>query len=218
MLRGATPQVRRALRSFSSSATNYANVSNIGKQPIQIPPTVTLTPISSPSHVLAVQGPLGTTNIPLHPYTQLEFPEPQVLAVSVENPKEKKQRSMWGLTRTLIQNAIIGMTEGFSTTLYLVGVGYRAAIEDDPLGVRVGWSGKRINMRVGFSHMVFVPIPDHITASIINPTRIAVSCTDKHLLGLFTAKVRSWRPPEPYKGKGIFVGNEQIRIKAVKKK
>ncbi|TCD65112.1 hypothetical protein EIP91_003086 [Steccherinum ochraceum] len=217
MLRGSH-QVRHSLRTFSSSAPHHAHVSNIGKQPIQFPPTVTLTPTTSPSHALAVKGPLGTTSIPLHPYTQLEFPEPQTLAVSVENPKEKKQRSMWGLTRTLIQNAIIGMTEGFSTTLYLVGVGYRAAIEDDPLGNREGWSGKRLNMRVGFSHQVFVPIPDYITATIINPTRIGISCTDKHKLGLFAAKVRKWRPPEPYKGKGIFVGNEQIRIKAVKKK
>ena len=194
-------QLQQTLRSFSSSAVHHAHVSNIGKQPIRFPPTVTLAPTSSPTHALSVTGPLGTTAVPLQPYTKLDFSEPQVLAVSVENPKEKKQRSMWGLTRTLIQNAIIGMTEGFSTTLYLVGVGYRAAIEDDPLGTRAGWSGKRLSMRVGFSHTVFVPIPDYITATIINPTRIGIYCLDKHQLGLFAAKVRSWRPPEPYKGK-----------------
>ncbi|KAH8104561.1 ribosomal protein L6 [Cristinia sonorae] len=211
-------QLRPALRAFSSSAASHAHVSNIGKKPITIPPAVTITSTTSPAHELSIQGPLGTTTIPLHPFTQLSYPEPQQLAVAVEDPKQKKQRSMWGTTRTLIQNAIVGMTEGFNTTIYLVGVGYRAAIEDDPRGVRPGWSGKRLNMRVGFSHMVFVPIPDYITATMINPTRIGVSCTDKQKLGLFAAKVRKWRPPEPYKGKGIFVGNEQIRIKAVKKK
>jgi len=73
-------------------------------------------------------------------------------------------------------------------------------------------------MKLGFSHSVLVPVPAHIKAEVPLPTKIILSCTDKHQLGLFAAKVRKWRPPEPYKGKGIFVGKEQIRIKQVKKK
>jgi large subunit ribosomal protein L6 len=124
-----------------------------------------------------------------------------VVALSVDDATQKKQRSMWGLTRTLINNAIVGMTEGFSVPLYLVGVGYRAALEDDPRGMGDGNSGKRLTMKLGFSHSVFVPIPSHIKAEVPAATKIVLSCTDKHQLGLFAAKVRKWRPPEPYKGK-----------------
>ncbi|EJF63398.1 ribosomal protein L6 [Dichomitus squalens LYAD-421 SS1] len=207
---------RHALRSFSTSASARAGiVSNIGKQPITIPPSVTLS--SSPSEVL-VRGPLGETSVPLMPFLKLADSQPNTLSVSVENPKERKQRSMWGLTRTLIQNAIIGMTEGFTTPVYLVGVGYRAALEPDPRGAGEGRSGQRLNMKLGFSHSVFVSIPDHIKAEVPLPTKIVLSCTDKHKLGLFAAQIRAWRPPEPYKGKGIIVGNERIRMKTVKKK
>lgn len=108
---------------------------------------------------------------------------------------------MWGTTRTLIHNAIIGMTEGFNVPIFLVGVGYRATLEDDPRGTTEGNSGKRLNMKLGYSHSVLVPIPTYIKAEVPLPTKILLSCTDKHLLGLFAAKVRKWRPPEPYKGK-----------------
>jgi len=149
----------------------------------------------------------------------ISFPTPDTLALTVENAEIKKQRSMWGLTRTLIQNAVTGMTQGFTVPLYLVGIGYRAALEADPRGKEVeGSSGMRLNMKLGFSHPVIVPVPEHIKAEVPYPTKIILSCTDKHQLGLFAAKVRKWRPPEQYKGKGIFVGDETIRIKAVKKK
>ncbi|KAK1229871.1 54S ribosomal protein L6 mitochondrial [Marasmius sp. AFHP31] len=110
------------------------------------------------------------------------------------------------------------MTEGFTVPLYLVGVGYRAALEEDPRGTSDGGNGKRLHMKLGYSHSIFVPIPPHIKAEVPTPTKIVVSCTDKHLLGLFAAKIRGYRKPEPYKGKGIFVGDETIRIKSVKKK
>jgi large subunit ribosomal protein L6 len=131
----------------------------------------------------------------------LAFPTPDTVTLSVENAEVKKQRSMWGLTRTLIQNAVTGMTEGFSVPLYLVGVGYRAALESDPRGKCEGMSGMRLNMKLGFSHTVIVPVPDHIKAEVPHATKIVLSCTDKHQLGLFAARVRKWRPPEPYKGK-----------------
>ena len=189
------------LRSFSTTAACRGNggfVSNIGKQPIPFPPSVVLTPSTS---AISVQGPLGTTEVPLHPFMQLKFIEPQVLSIQVEDPTQKKQRSMWGLTRTLISNAIQGMTEGFTTPIYLVGVGYRAALEADPRGQLPGYTGQRLAMKLGFSHSVYVPIPDHIKAAVETPTKIVISCNDKQKLGLFAAKVRSWRPPEPYKGK-----------------
>ncbi|KAK7682339.1 hypothetical protein QCA50_014544 [Cerrena zonata] len=110
------------------------------------------------------------------------------------------------------------MTEGFTTPIYLVGVGYRAALEADPRGQLPGFTGQRLAMKLGFSHSVYVPVPDHIKAVVETPTKIVVSCNDKQKLGLFAAKVRNWRPPEPYKGKGIFVGNERARRKSVKKK
>jgi len=204
-----------AFRSFSSSPLTRVHTSNIGKAPIKFQPSVSFdsTPIR-----LSVTGPLGTTSVPLEPYMTLNFPAPGTLTLSVENAEVKKQRSMWGLTRTLIQNAVTGMTDGFSVPLYLVGVGYRAALEVDPRGKDDGMSGMRLNMKLGFSHPVVVPVPEHIKAEVPYPTKIVLSCTDKHQLGLFAARVRKWRPPEPYKGKGIFVGDETIRIKAVKKK
>ncbi|KAI0304416.1 ribosomal protein L6, alpha-beta domain-containing protein [Multifurca ochricompacta] len=204
-----------AVRTFSSSVVTRGHTSNIGKTPINFQPSVSFKPTPTS---LFVTGPLGTTSIPLEPYMTLDFPTPGTLTLSVENAEFKKQRSMWGLTRTLIQNAVTGMTEGFNVPLYLVGVGYRAALEADPRGKSEGMSGMRLNMKLGFSHPVIVPIPDHIKAEVPHPTKIGLSCTDKHQLGLFAAKVRKWRPPEPYKGKGIFVGDETIRIKAVKKK
>ncbi|KAA1470002.1 ribosomal protein L6 [Dentipellis sp. KUC8613] len=215
MLSRPLQRLASASRVLSTSAVARGHTSHIGKAPIKVPPTITLTPTPTS---LGVKGPLGSTTVPLEPYMTLSNPSPDALALSVENAEEKKQRSMWGLTRTLINNAIVGMTEGFTVPLYLVGVGYRAALEEDPRGKEEGRSGLRLNMKLGFSHSVLVPVPSHIKAEVPNPTKIMLSCNDKHLLGLFAAKVRKWRPPEPYKGKGVFVGNETIRIKAVKKK
>ncbi|KAG6830026.1 hypothetical protein H0H92_002554 [Tricholoma furcatifolium] len=205
----------QAARCFSSSARVLAHVSHIGREPIRVPENVTLTPTPT---ALSIKGPLGSTSVPLQPYMKLAFPEPNMMSVSVEDAEVKVQRQMWGTTRTLISNAITGITEGFTVPLYLVGVGYRAMLEDDPRGSTEGGNGKRLNMKLGYSHLVYVPIPAHIKAEVPSPTKIVISCTDKHQLGLFAAKVRSYRKPEPYKGKGIFVGNEQIRIKSVKKK
>jgi len=201
-------------------------------------------------------GPLGTTSVRLEPYMTLSYqnytlgepagnsPPPQpnpkgkeksidatpALTITVEDKTRRNQRSMWGLTRTLVANSIIGMTEGFLVPLHLVGVGYRAALEPDPRPLRVieregggtPLSGNgppmRLNMKLGYSHSVYVAIPPHIKADVPLPTRIMLFCTDKQKLGLFAAKVRALRKPEPYKGKGIFVGSETVRMKSIKKK
>ncbi|KAG9315895.1 ribosomal protein L6, alpha-beta domain-containing protein [Chiua virens] len=220
------------LRRFSTSARVCGFVSNIGKQPIPIPPNVALT--QSPAS-LSVKGPLGETTVPLESYMQLSFLEPNILSLTVEDGAVKQQRAMWGTTRSLINNAITGMTSGFSKPLYLVGVGYRAALEDDPRGTIAGGNGKRLNLKLGHSHNIFVPIPTYITAEVPSPTKIVLSSTNNVALGHFAAEIRRLRPPEPYKGKvcfvpqhfhfsayriskGVFIGDETIRLKAIKKK
>ncbi|PPR05351.1 hypothetical protein CVT24_007965 [Panaeolus cyanescens] len=205
----------QSIRSFSTTARVCKTISIIGREPIKIPPSVQIT--TSPTNV-TVSGPLGLTSIPLKPYMKLEMSPQSTLSVSVETPKEKEQRQMWGTTRTLISNAVIGMTEGFSVPLYLVGVGYKAALENDPRGTSGGGSGQRLFLKLGHSHPIYVPVPPHIKVEVPTPTKIVLSCTDKQLLGLFAAKIREFRKPEPYKGKGVFIGNETIRIKSVKKK
>jgi large subunit ribosomal protein L6 len=131
----------------------------------------------------------------------LSFPEPKILSLAIEDSNIKRQRSMWGTTRTLISNAIQGVSEGFTVPLYLVGVGFRAALEDDPRGTADGGSGKRLSMKLGYSHNVNVPIPKDIQAEVPAPTKIVLKCTDKQRIGQFAADVRKWRKPEPYKGK-----------------
>ncbi|KDR82683.1 hypothetical protein GALMADRAFT_88227 [Galerina marginata CBS 339.88] len=209
------PPVAHLARCFSSTTRICKNVSIIGREPITIPSSVTISP--SPTEV-TITGPLGSTAIPLKDYMKIELPSQERMKLSVEKSTEKLQRQMWGTTRTLISNAITGMTEGFTVPIYLVGVGYRVALEEDPRGTTDGGNGRRLNMKLGYSHSVLVPIPSHIKAEVPSATKIVLFCTDKHLLGLFAAKIRGYRKPEPYKGKGVFVGNETIRIKSVKKK
>ncbi|KAJ7069794.1 ribosomal protein L6 [Mycena amicta] len=206
--------IARHLRIFTAQQRAGVHLSHIGSKPIPIPANVSFatTPTS-----IAVTGPLGTTTLPLFPFVTIAE-SPSELLVTVQDAEIKQQRQMWGTTRTLIANAITGMTQGFTVPLFLVGVGYRAAMEEDPRGTADGGNGRRLNMKLGYSHSVFVPIPPHITADVPLPTKITLFCTDKHLLGLFSAKVQSLRKPEPYKGKGIFIGNETRSIKSVKKK
>ncbi|KZV70206.1 ribosomal protein L6 [Peniophora sp. CONT] len=203
-LRSSTPR-----NAFSTSARALKD--NIGKLPIALPPNVSVTALPT---LLMVTGPLGTASVPLEPYVQITQPSATELLVGVQDRDIKRQRAMWGTTRSLIANAVTGTSTGFSVPLFLVGVGYRAALEDDPRKE----GGQRLRMMLGYSHVVYVPIPEGIKAEVPHATKIALSSTDKHLLGLFAAEVRAWRKPEPYKGKGIFIGNETIRIKAVKKK
>jgi len=148
---------------------------------------------------LNLVGPKGATTVPLKPFIVLKHDEQNRLCVSVDDADKKVQRSMWGTTRTLIANAIQGLTEGFALPLRLVGVGYRAAVEPDP-NSKSG-KGVRLHMRLGFAHPVFIPVPDEIEVSTPMPTRILLKGTDKHKLGQFAAEIRQWRKPEPYKGK-----------------
>ncbi|KAJ6477460.1 ribosomal protein L6, alpha-beta domain-containing protein [Mycena vitilis] len=204
-----------ARRALGGAPRAQLHLSHIGSKPIPIPDTVKFdTTLTS----IAIEGPLGKTTLPLFPFVKIDLSDPKMMLVSVEDAEIQQQRRMWGTTRTLISNAVTGMTEGFFVPLFLVGVGYRASMEEDPRGTADGGNGRRLNMKLGYSHTVFVPIPPHIKAEVPLPTKITIFCTDKHQLGLFAAKVQSYRQPEPYKGKGIFIGNETRRIKNVKKK
>ncbi|KAG8932855.1 hypothetical protein FRC03_000154 [Tulasnella sp. 419] len=197
-----------------------------------------LHPPSVPDGKLSLNltGPKGQTAIPIESFIKLTHETPEdlakdkkkkstasslpagstLLSVAIENSEVKKQRQMWGLTRTLIANAVKGLTEGWVVPLKLVGVGYRAAVENDPHSQ--DGKGLRLNMKLGYAHAVYVPVPEGITVETPQPTRIVLRGTDKNQLGMFAAQIRNWRKPEPYKGKGIFVGNETIKLKAVKKK
>ena len=172
-------------------------MSRIGRAPITIPAGVDVT---LDGNTITVKGPKGTA-------TRTVNPE---LTVTVENGTitigrpndEKYTRSIHGLNRTLVANMIHGVTEGFSKTLEVNGVGYRAAKE-----------GNKLVMNLGFSHQVFVPEIDGITIDVPNPNTVVISGTDKQKVGQFAAEVRGKRPPEPYKGKGIKYADEVIRRK-----
>lgn len=192
------PLLGSPTRFFSTSASLSKHVSHIGAELVEYPPSVTLTPTTTR---LTIKGPLGTTHVPLRPYMKISQPKSNAVAITVDNAEIKEQRQMWGTTRTLIANAVQGMTTGFTIPLYLVGVGFRAAVETDPRPSETGVQSQRINMKVGHSHNIIVPIPPNIRAETPIATKIELTCTDKHHLGLFAAKIREFRKPEPYKGK-----------------
>jgi large subunit ribosomal protein L6 len=175
-------------------------MSRIGKLPIKIPTTVDVTNDNS---IIKVKGKFGT----------LERIIPEIIGVAqtdgmliVSLKKETRaNKALHGLYRTLINNMIVGVSEQFLITLILQGVGYRASVQ-----------GNALILNLGFSHPVNIDIPDGITVEVVQNTTINIKACDKEQLGLFAAKIRSWRPPEPYKGKGILYKNEQILRKAGK--
>ena len=202
--------LRRLPSTSRAFSTSHVACSNIGKKPITYPTSVFFTQNSLPDGNvdLTVTGPKGSTTILVEEFINLKHQQPKLgststtpaplssLSLTVSDASKKVQRARWGLRRTLIANAIQGLTDGFVVPIKLVGVGYRAALEDDPTG-----SGKRLNMKLGFAHPTFVPIPEDIVAETPMPTRIILRGTDKQRLGQFAASIRRWRKPEPYKGK-----------------
>jgi len=175
-------------------------MSRIGKLSIPIPANVDIT---YENFQLTVKGPHGILVIKIPETLEIIENENSLQIVVKENTKTVK--ALHGLYRTLINNMIIGVSEQFETTLTLNGVGYRAAV-----------SGNELTLNLGYSHPVRIPIPELITVEVIQNTTILLKSCDKELLGLYAATIRSWRPPEPYKGKGILYKNEQIIRKAGK--
>lgn len=172
-------------------------MSRIGKKPVVIPAGVE---VSLDGNHISVKGPKGQLAIDFNPEISVEIKENEII---VSRPSDDKtHRSLHGLTRTLISNMVTGVTEGYSKTLEVNGVGYRAQKQ-----------GKNLVMNLGYSHQVIVPEVDGITVDVPSANQIVVSGADKQLVGQFAAEVRAKRPPEPYKGKGIKYSDEHIRRK-----
>ncbi len=173
-------------------------MSRVGKKPIPVPANVQVT---IEGNVVRVKGPKGELSFTLHPHVTLTR-EGETLVVTVTEPDGILDRALWGTSRRLIANMITGVTDGYKKKLELVGVGYRAAV-----------AGKVLNLQIGFSHPVAVPLPDGITASVEKNVFLTLEGSDKELLGDTAAKIRALRKPEPYKGKGIKYDGEVIRRK-----
>jgi large subunit ribosomal protein L6 len=175
-------------------------MSRIGKAPVEIPQGVNVE-ISGRS--VKVTGPRGELSVPVGGGVEIRQEDGSlVLERASESPEHK---AMHGLTRSLVQNAVTGVTEGFTKTLQIAGVGYRAALQ-----------GQDVNLQVGFSHPVTVRPSEGVAFEVPNPTTIVVSGIDKQRVGQMAAEIRRVRPPEPYKGKGIRYSDEQIRRKVGK--
>ena len=176
-------------------------MSRIGRMPISIPAGVDVK--IEAGNLVTVKGPKGTLTQQLHPAMTITQ-EGDVIHVTRPND-EKANRSLHGLTRTLLHNMVVGVTEGFKKELDVNGVGYRVAKE-----------GTNLVMNLGFSHQVIVPEIPGITVEVPGPNKIIIHGCDKQAVGQFAAEVREKRPPEPYKGKGIKYTDEVIRRKVGK--
>jgi large subunit ribosomal protein L6 len=172
--------------------------SRIGKQPIPIPSNVT---IKLEGQDIQVKGPLGELSLTYPREVKVERQEEGILRVS-KAVETRRANQMHGLFRTLTDNLVIGVSKGFEKKLQLIGVGYRALVE-----------GNEVVLNLGFSHPVKMPIPNGIKVKVDENTRITVSGYDKSEIGQFAASIRKWRPPEPYKGKGIKYEDEVVRRK-----
>lgn len=176
-------------------------MSRIGKMPVAIPAGVEVT--LGKDNLVTVKGPKGTLTQQMHPAMTLKQEGAEIL-VSRPND-EKENRALHGLTRALLHNMVVGVTDGFKKELEINGVGYRAAKE-----------GNKLVLTIGYSHTVEMPEIDGIKIDVPQPNQIVISGCDKQKVGQFAAEVREKRPPEPYKGKGIKYVDEVIRRKVGK--
>ncbi len=175
-------------------------MSRIGRLPIAIPSSVDVT---IEGRQLTVKGPKGTLSRTLHPDMAVAQEDRTIV---VSRPTEQKNhKQLHGLTRTLVNNMVVGVTDGYRKGLEITGVGYRAAL-----------NGKKLTLNLGYSHPVEIDPPEGISFELENPTRLAVVGIDKELVGQVAAQVRSTRKPEPYKGKGVRYAGEYVRRKAGK--
>jgi len=175
-------------------------MSRIGRLPIAVPSTVDVT---IEGRQLTVKGPKGTLSRQLHPDMSVRQEDGSIL---VSRPTEQKtHKQLHGLTRTLVNNMVVGVTDGYRKGLEITGVGYRATL-----------NGRKLTLNLGYSHPIEIDPPEGISFEVENPTRLAVVGIDKELVGQIAATVRSTRKPEPYKGKGVRYAGEQIRRKAGK--
>ena len=175
-------------------------MSRIGRLPIPVPSTVDVT---IDGRIVTVKGPKGSLTRSLHPDMTVSREDANLV---VTRPTEQKtHKQLHGLTRTLVNNMIVGVTEGYRKGIEITGVGYRAALV-----------GRKLTLNLGYSHPIEINPPEGISFEVENPTRLSVVGIDKELVGQIAAKVRATRKPEPYKGKGVRYAGEVIRRKAGK--
>ena len=177
-------------------------MSRIGKKAVSVPSGVTA---NVEGQTVKVKGPKGALQLVLHGDVGASVDNGEI-KVDPRNDS-KRARSMWGTYRTLVSNLVTGVTKGFEEKLEITGVGYRAAVQ-----------GKSLNLQLGFSHDVTFPIPEGITIATPKPTEINISGINKQTVGQVAAEIRGYRPPEPYKGKGVKYAGEYIFRKEGKKK
>ncbi|MBI3780895.1 MAG: 50S ribosomal protein L6 [candidate division NC10 bacterium] len=175
-------------------------MSRIGRKPIPIPDKVN---VEIAGGGISVEGPRGKLSLRLHPSMMVRAEDRQLHCVRPTN--NKLHRSLHGLTRTLVANMIEGVTKGFEKKLEMVGVGYRASLQ-----------GRNLTLMLGYSHPIVYPLPEGIKVEVENQNLLTISGSDKQQVGEVAAKIRSLRPPEPYKGKGVKYATERIRRKAGK--
>ena len=179
-------------------------MSKIGKTNISIPDTVK---VALSGNVINIEGPLGkkSMNIDLDLFN-LNIKEGKEISIKPKKINQNSKR-LWGMNRSLINNAIIGSSKGYEKTLELVGVGFRATLK-----------GKQLNLQLGFSHDIIFDIPEGVKISVEKQTIIKINGADKQQIGMVVSKIKSFRPPEPYKGKGIKEKGQYILRKEGKKK
>ena len=175
-------------------------MSRIGKLPLAIPAGVS---VNISGLEVTVKGPKGSLTRRFRP--EVAFEQADGRLVVKRNGESRLHKSLHGLSRALVANMVVGVTKEFSKVLLIVGVGYRAEV-----------SGKLVSFSLGYSHPIFIRPPEGVTITVENQTRVTVSGVDRELVGEVAAKIRSLRPPEPYKGKGIQYEGEPIRRKAGK--
>lgn len=177
-------------------------MSRVGKNPVSIPNGVT---VEIANDEVRAKGKLGELSLALNALVDVKIEDGQV---SVQPSNDTKQaRMMWGTMRAQISNIVTGVSEGFKVNLEINGVGYRAAVE-----------GKDLVLSLGYSHPIRYPIPKNISVTCERPTAIEIAGADKQQIGQMAAEIRAYRPPEPFKGKGVKYANEQILRKEGKKK
>jgi large subunit ribosomal protein L6 len=178
-------------------------MSRVGKKPVAVPQGVTA---SVEGQTVKVKGAKGAMQLVVPDEVVVKFDAKTGITLDPKN-ETKRARSMWGTSRTLVNNLITGVTKGFEENLEITGVGYRAAAQ-----------GKTLNLQLGFSHDVNYPIAEGITIATPKPTEIKITGMDKQKVGQVAAEIRGYRPPEPYKGKGVRYAGEFIFRKEGKKK
>jgi len=177
-------------------------MSRIGKKPIPVPKNVTAT---VDGQKVTVKGPKGQLSLTLVDDIEVAMEDGAIVVKPCVDTK--RARSMWGMSRSLVENLMKGTTNGFTRTLEITGVGYRAAID-----------GKSLKLQLGYSHDVLYPVPEGISIAVPKPTEITISGIEKDKVGQVAAEIRGFRGPEPYKGKGIRYQGEFIQRKEGKKK